>query len=160
MQTPMAKALYDRDFQQWIEKTINQLQKHEFEDLDIDYLIEELKDLGKSEKRTLESNLMILLAHLLKLQVQQDVPEMMKVSWYNSVNEHRKRVQKNLKDTPSLKSYLDTAIQEAYPDARDLAITESKNANFGVHIPNKSEYPMICPFSIEEILDNSFYGVL
>lgn len=154
----MLKQLYNIDFNQWIEQTINQLQKHEFEFLDIDHLIEELIDLGKSEKRTLESNLMILLVHLLKLQIQQDVPEIMKASWYNSVNEHRKRVQKNLKDTSSLKSYLDTAIQEAYPDARDLAITESKNAKFGFRMPNTIEYPLNCPFSLEQIIDQNFYG--
>jgi hypothetical protein len=42
--------------------------------LDTDNLIQELTELGKSEKRTLESNLMILLAHLLKLKVQHDAP--------------------------------------------------------------------------------------
>jgi hypothetical protein len=154
----MSTILYDQDFNQWIQQTIIQLQKQEFESLDIEHLIEELRELGKSEKRTLESNLMILLAHLLKLQIQHDAPEMMKASWYNSVNEHRKRVQKNLKDTPSLKSYLDTAIQEAYPDARDLAITESKNAKFGVRMPTVSEYPTSCPFSIEQIVHQNFYG--
>ena len=102
----MLKQLYDLDFSKWVEQTIHHLQKHDFESLDIEHLVEEVIDLGKSEKRTLECNLMILLAHLLKLQIQQDVPGMMKASWYNSINEHRKRVQKNLRDTPSLKSYL------------------------------------------------------
>lgn len=154
----MAITIYDVDFDQWIEETIETLQKKEFESLDIENLIEELIELGKSEKRTLESNLMILLAHLLKLQIQQDAPEMMKASWYNSVNEHRKRIQKNLKDTPSLKSYLVSAIDSAYEDARDLAITESKNAKFGVKMPKPTEYPFNCPFSPQQILDQDFYG--
>lgn len=154
----MSKTLYDQDFQVWLEQTIRHLQKREFAALDIDNLIEELIELGKSEKRTLESNLMILLAHLLKLKVQHDIPPSMKDSWYRSVIEHRQRVQKNLRDTPSLKSYLETAIQEAYPDARKVAIKEGKLAQFGVRIPQESEYPTICPFSPEQILDEDFYG--
>ncbi len=68
----MSKTLYKQDFQVWLEQTIRHLQKREFAALDIDNLIEELIELGKSEKRTLESNLMILLAHLLKLQPELD----------------------------------------------------------------------------------------
>ena len=74
----MSNTLYDSDLQLWIEQTIQQLQNHEFESLDIQHLIEELVDLGKSEKNTLRSNLKILLAHLLKLKIQHDEPDSMK----------------------------------------------------------------------------------
>lgn len=113
----MSKTLYEQDFQVWLTTTISHLQKREFADLDTDNLIEELTELGKSEKRALESNLMVLLAHLLKLKVQHDAPPSMRDSWYRSIIEHRQRIQKNLRDTPSLKYYLETAIQEAYLDA-------------------------------------------
>jgi len=86
------KTLYEEDFGLWIEQTIQQLKRRDLESLDIEHLIEELVDLGKSEKNALRGNLMILLAHLLKLQVQHDVPDMMKGSWYSSVLEHRQRV--------------------------------------------------------------------
>ena len=92
----MSKTLYEQDFQLWLKHTINQLQQGEFNKLDIDNLTEELNDLGKSEKRTLESNSMIFCAHLLKLKVQQDVLISMKSSWYRSIIEHRQRVQKKL----------------------------------------------------------------
>lgn len=81
----MAESLYDRDLQDWIAQTIQHLQNREFDRLDIEHLIEELVDLGKSEKNALKSNLTILLAHLLKLRVQADVPDTMKASWYSSV---------------------------------------------------------------------------
>ncbi|NES23810.1 MAG: DUF29 domain-containing protein [Symploca sp. SIO3E6] len=152
------KALYEQDFQQWIEQTIEQLQNSDFSSLDIEHLIEELTDLGKSEKRALKSNLMVLLAHLLKLNIQHDAPETMKSSWYNSVLEHRKRVLVDLEDTPSLKPYLTTAIEQAYPNARDLAIAQSQLAKFGVRVPKEKEYPIVCPFTIEQILDEEFYG--
>ena len=154
----MSKTLYEQDFQVWLTTTISHLQKREFADLDTDNLIEELTELGKSEKRALESNLMVLLAHLLKLKVQHDAPPSMRDSWYRSIIEHRQRIQKNLRDTPSLKSYLETAIQEAYLDARQVAIKEGKLARFGVRIPPENEYPKICPFLPEQIVHESFYG--
>ena len=52
------------------------------------------------------------------------------------------------------------AIKEAYPDARKVAIKESKFAKFGVPIPLENEYPVDCPFSIEQILDEDFMGTL
>lgn len=155
----MSNNLYDRDLQYWIEQTIQQLQNREFESLDIEHLIEELIDLGKAEKNALKSNLTILLAHLLKLMVQHDVPDMMKGSWYSSVLEHRQRVLNNLSDTPSLKNFLVEAIEKAYADGRKLAIKEGKLAKFGVCVPDESEYPTGCPFSVEQILDEDFYGL-
>jgi len=150
--------LYDQDFNLWLEQTIDHLQNHNFVSLDLKHLIEELKTLGKSEKKSLQSNLMILIAHLLKLTVQLDVPETMKMSWYRSVAEHRKRVLIDIKDTPSLKSYLPTALTQAYPDARDLAIRESKFAAFGIANPSEDRYPQACPFSLDQLLNEDFYG--
>ncbi|ELR99402.1 DUF29 domain-containing protein [Gloeocapsa sp. PCC 73106] len=154
----MSNTLYDRDLQLWIEQTIDQLKKREFESLDIEHLIEELVDLGNSEKNRLKSNLKILLAHLLKLRVQFNAPDTMKGSWYSSVLEHRQRVLDNLADTPSLKGFLREAVEKAYGDGRKLAIKEGKLAKFGVRTQEESEYPLICPFSIEQILDEDFYG--
>jgi hypothetical protein len=155
----MSNTLYDRDLQRWIEQTIQQLREREFGSLDVEHLIEELVDLGKAEKNALKSNLTILLAHLLKLRVQHNVPDMMKGSWFSSVLEHRQRVLNNLADTPSLKNFLVEAVEKAYPDSRKLAIKEGKLAKFGVRVPEESEYPMVCPFSIEQILDEDFYGL-
>jgi hypothetical protein len=153
----MSNTLYDRDWQLWIEQTIQQLKNHQFELLDIEHLIEELVDLGKSEKNALKGNLMILLAHLLRLNVQHDAPDSMKASWYSSVLEHRQRVLNNLADTPSLKSYLIEAVEKAYPGGRKLAIKEGQLAKFEIRVPEENEYPMMCPFTIAQILDEEFY---
>ena len=153
------QTLYESDFQVWVEKMIDCLEKQQFNRLDIQHLIEELKDLGRSDRKALESNLMILMAHLLKLKIQNNVPEQMKGSWYDSVVEYRQRVYKNLRDTPSLKNYLETAIQSAYPDARKVAIKEGKLARFGVPIPSEVVYPITCAFTSEQILDEDFMGL-
>lgn len=157
-QTPL--TLYEQDFQKWIEQTIQQLETRDYESLDIKHLVEELIDLVKSEKNALESNLMILLAHLLKLFVQSDVLLTMKNSWYRSIIEHRERVIKALDDTPSLHNYLPTIVETAYSRGRKIAIKEGKIASFGVRIPQEHEYPNFCPFSVEQILDEDFFGRL
>lgn len=151
--------LYEQDFQEWLNQTIQQLKQKDFNSIDFEHLIEELQDLGKSEKRALESNLMILLAHLLKVKIQNDVPETMKDSWYRSIIEHRQRIDKQLRDTPSLKTYLTIAIDTTYSDGRKLAIKEGKLASFGIPIPHEKEYPITCPFTLEQILDDNFYGI-
>ena len=69
------QTIYDSDFQVWVEKTIDCLEKQQFNRLDIQHLIEELTDLGRSDRKELESNLMILMAHLLKLKIQRRVSD-------------------------------------------------------------------------------------
>jgi hypothetical protein len=151
--------LYENDFDLWLEQTVNQLENQQFEQLDLEHLIEELMDLGKSDKRSLESNLMILIAHLLKLKIQQEAPEMMKGGWFDSVSEHRQRVLYDLEEMPSLKSHLETAIAKVYPSSRKLAIKEGKRAKLGVRVPLENEYPLNCPFTVEQILDEDFEGL-
>jgi hypothetical protein len=154
----MSETLYNQDFQKWLEQTIHQLENGEFAGLDIEHLIEELTDLGRSEKNTFRSNLKILLAHLLKLRVQREAPDAMKASWYTSVLEHRQRLLDNLEDTPSFKRLLPEMLEAAYPDARKLAIREGKLAQFGAPVPAETDYPATCPFTIAQILDHDYYG--
>jgi hypothetical protein len=45
-------TLYDQDFQLWLSQTINQLESHQFDQLDLEHLIEELTDLSKSNKQS------------------------------------------------------------------------------------------------------------
>ncbi|MEH2231373.1 MAG: DUF29 domain-containing protein [Nostoc sp.] len=76
----------------------------------------------------MSSYLKILLAHLLKLRVQYDIPDSMKGTWYSSILEHRQRVINNLANTPSLKSFLIEAVEKAYPDARKLVVRQGNLA--------------------------------
>lgn len=151
-------VLYERDFNRWIEVTIQQIQERRFQEVDWQHLLEELEDMGKSEKRAFTSNLMVLLAHLLKLQVQADAPDSMKGSWYDSVVEHRARVKADLADNPSFKNFLDEAVKKAYKEARNLAIKQSKLVKLGIRQPSEFEYPLECPFSCDQLLDDNFYG--
>jgi hypothetical protein len=50
-------TLYDRDYVLWIEETVHQLRTRNLSSLDFENLIEEIEDLGKSQKQKLRSHL-------------------------------------------------------------------------------------------------------
>jgi|GEM_PF-327328 len=153
-----AKTMYEQDFNRWREIIVEQIRARNLSVIDWENLLIELEDMGKAEKRVFISNLTILIAHLLKIMVQTDAPDSMKGSWYSSVTEHRFRVQKDLQESPSFQSYLEEAIAKAYQDGRKLAIKEGKRASFGIRQPSSEDYPNQCPFTIQQLLDEDFYG--
>lgn len=113
-QAPTALTLYDRDYLLWIEDTVNQLRNKKFHRLDLANLIEEIEDLGKSQKRELKSRLGELLEHILK-RTYIDMPDCYG-GWVESVDKQRIALRRLLKDSPSLKPYLVEVFDEVYSD--------------------------------------------
>ncbi|WP_339390646.1 DUF29 domain-containing protein [Crocosphaera watsonii] len=141
----MKTNLYDKDYYLWLEETIQLLQEGRLTDLDIFNLIEEIKDMGRSEKNALESNLIVLLMHLFKWKYQ---PEEQSGSWRGSIREHRRRILKAFKNSPSLKRYFEVVFDESYQEARKQAADETGRS--------LNTFPKNCPFKIEEILDPEY----
>jgi Domain of unknown function DUF29 len=81
------KNLYDRDFVGWIETTVEQLCAQNYADVDWTNLIEEIEDMSRRGRKSLKSNLVGLLLHLLKWQYQ---PEYRSGSWRGSIREQRR----------------------------------------------------------------------
>ncbi|HBW57975.1 MAG TPA: DUF29 domain-containing protein [Oscillatoriales bacterium UBA8482] len=138
-------SLYDQDFYLWLEKTVNLLRTEKFLEVDRDHLIAELESMGRSEKRAIESNLRVLLMHLLKYQYQ---PERRSNSWLSTIIEHRIRISKELKVSPSLKGYFEQIFDETYQDARILASVET-----GLPL---DVFSLTCPLTSEQVLDRDF----
>jgi hypothetical protein len=64
-----------------------------------------------------------------------------------------------LLDSPSFRNCLaEDFLARAYKDARQLAIKEGQRANYGVQKPEERDYPINCPFSLKEILDDDYYN--
>ena len=144
-QTISGSSLYEQDFYLWIQTTAELLKQGRLTELDLENLIDEIETMGRSEKRALESNLEVLLMHLLKYQIQ---AERRSKSWQYTILEHRRRVQKALKESPSLKPYFDQVFDESYQTARRLAVIET-----GLAIATFSEQS---PFTLEQVLDCDF----
>ena len=96
-----SQTLYDTDFNLWIEQHIILLKQGRFNEIDTTHLIEELEDMGKSNYRELENRLIVLIAHLLKWQYQDEARSN---SCKSTINEQHCRLNRLLKDVPSLKN--------------------------------------------------------
>jgi len=70
-------------------------------------------------------------------------------SWKGSIVEHRRLIRKALKDSPSLKPYLEEAFAECYADAVGQAIAET-----GLSLET---FPQSCPYTSTEVLDSGFF---
>jgi len=148
------KRAYEQDFNHWIEQHIALLREGKLNEIDVEHLLEELEDMGKSNQNELESRFRVLLAHLLKWQFQyQQLQEQWKTftggSWRGSIREQRKGITKKLKQNPSLKRYLAAAVKEAYPDAIDIASDETG-------LP-PATFPHECPYTLEQLLNDNFF---
>jgi hypothetical protein len=141
----MTKDLYDQDYYLWVMRTIELLNQKKFSELDLTNLVEEIEDMGKSEKKSITSNLRILLMHLLKYKYQSDKQTN---SWLFTIVEHRKRLQEAFKVSPSLRCYYEEVFLDCYQDARELASAET-----GLSMQIFSE---VCPFTPEEALNSSY----
>jgi Domain of unknown function DUF29 len=142
--TPHAE-LYEKDYLLWLEQVVQLLQEDNFASLDIPNLIDEIEDMGKSQKQSVESNLEIILMHLLKYKHQ---PQMRSNSWRYSILEHRNRLHKSFKASPSLKRYYLEVFPECYGTARKLAATET-----GLAIAN---FPTESSFTPEQVLNEDY----
>ena len=62
--------LYEKDFLAWTQQQSELIRQGCLQEVDLDHLIEELEDMGKSNHRELESRLVVLLAHQLNQEFQ------------------------------------------------------------------------------------------
>ncbi|NCQ91456.1 MAG: DUF29 domain-containing protein [Microcystis aeruginosa LG13-13] len=110
----MKSDLYEQDYYLWIEETRSLLENHQFSDLDLDNLIEEISDMGKSQRQSLKSYLTRLLEHLLKLVYWQSELEYNQRGWKNEIRNFRLQIKQIIEDSPSLKPYLSEIFLPCY----------------------------------------------
>lgn len=137
--------LYEADYLLWIEANLERLKAGNYNQVDWANLIEEIEYVSRSERRSLKSNLVVVLLHLLKWQFQ---PELRSRSWKGSLEEHRRRIREILETSPSLKSHLLECFDKAYKDAIRQAMAETD-------LP-RSLFPAECPYTIDQVLDSDF----
>lgn len=137
---------YEEDFYAWAFTNASLLRQGKFSEVDMENIIEEIESMGRSEKNQLVNRLSVLIAHLLKWQLQ---PDFRGRSWHGTIKEQRKRAKTLLKENPSLKNKL----SEAFSDAYELAGNQiEKETPIDLKL-----LPAECPYSFEECLDDSFF---
>ena len=102
--------------------------------------------MGASERRELGNRLAVLMAHLLKWQFQ---PERRGRSWQLTIKEQRNRIQRVLRQNPSLRPSLSETVADVYSDARLMAAREADR--------DETAFPQDCPWSADIILNETFW---
>lgn len=133
-------SLYEKDFYQWTRDQLKILKTGEFNKLDIGHMIEEIESLGNSEKNAIESHMIILFLHLLKIKYQ---PTMYCKSWENSAENAKFRIKRLVEKNPSLRTKVSEFLTDAYFSARLQASSET-----GL---DTKDFPKKCPWTIEEL---------
>lgn len=146
-----SKMLYDTDFNQWIEETIKLLENKDFEKIDLKNLIEEVADLGKSQKHAVNSLLIKLFEHLLKLTYWESEREYNQKHWKHEICNFRLDLQYLLKDSPSLKPYLASIFFDCYQKACKLAVNST-----GLPL---NTFPIEPIGTLEQILDDDWFPI-
>ncbi|MGF1518172.1 MAG: DUF29 domain-containing protein [Nodosilinea sp.] len=142
---PALASLYEADYLSWIEATAAALKRQDYGAINWENVVEEIEDMGRWERQSLESNLVVLLLHLLKWQFQ---PDHRSGSWESSIIEHRRRIRRAIQASPSLKRYLDDCLAECYQDAVDQAVSQTT-------LP-RSTFPTDCPYPVGQIMARGF----
>ena len=140
-----APQLYDRDFFEWTRCNAALLRAGRFDQADIEHIAEEIEDMGKRERRELESRLEVLIQHLLQWKAQ---PARRSESWSKTVKLQRREIAKLLAEMPSLKPALSVSLREAYQGSVLRASLETGEP--------EASFPASCPFTLDEILDQEF----
>jgi uncharacterized protein DUF29 len=144
-----SSELYEGDYYAWIQEQVRALREHRVEDLDWPNLMEEIEDLGKSERRALLSQVARLVEHLLKLAYAPiRVSRPNRRGWEVTIRGSRRRIRRLLNQSPSLLGKLDQIFTEGYEDGRDDALTA-----IGLR---DSAIPETPPWTFEQVIDDRF----
>lgn len=142
-----AKTLYETDFAEWAEHTAALLREGRFNEIDIENAAEEIEGLARSDRSAIRSQLRRMLLHLVKQRIQ---PERDGSSWHRSITDGRTEIDGILDDSPSLRPFAESVLQQSWERAVRDALRETglKSARASQRIPEQ------CPYTLEDLLES------
>ena len=139
-------SLYETDFYAWTQRQSLLLRNRQWQQVDLDNVIEEIESLGRQQRQELRNRLAVLIGHLLKWEYQSKKRSR---SWLATISIQRIDIAALVADNPSLQPYLNEAMEVAYRKGRMLAVKETE-------LPQKTS-PAEVTYSLESILSEDFY---
>lgn len=139
------KSLHKKDFHAWCFEQSNALLLKKDSEIDFKNLAQEIKAMGDSEEDNLENRMIILFEHILKCLYQK---ERRTGSWDGSIEEQRYRINKKLRQCPSLNPLVDQLAVDAYPIS--VIRVQKKNPHL------KGKLPKEMPFTFKEAMEKEF----
>ncbi|WP_207459609.1 DUF29 domain-containing protein [Azospirillum sp. SYSU D00513] len=145
-------AAYDEDFYAWTQNQAQALRRAGAErnnaPVDWENVAEEIESMGRSQKAEIESRLTVLLVHLLKWLHCPELRERCERGWRLTVREQRKRLAREVKDSPSLRAFVADVFAECHEDARLRAAVEAE-------VP-LDRIPVHPTFTLDQALDPAY----
>jgi Domain of unknown function DUF29 len=140
-----AADLYEQDFYAWTQQQADALRTHFKGDdrLDVEHLAEEVEDLGTSELHAIESFVVQIIAHLLKLDYSSHAAP--RPHWRAEILNFRQSIVRKI--TPSIRRAVERELEELYRSGRQVAA-----AGALVHEPDLiRRLPKRCPYDWDTI---------
>ena len=142
--TTNLKELYETDNSLWLEETIELLKQKQFNQLDLENLIEELISLGKRDLSKAKSLLRQIIIHLLLLQYWQVEYERNYRHWIGEIKTFRYDLNNHL--TTNLINKLQDDLGNIYESAVDFVQVKT----------DLTIFPVKCPYTFLQLLDNNY----
>ena len=143
---------YDDDFYAWTREQARLLREAARERLntpiDWDHVAEEIEDMGRNDRRAINSHLARIIEHLLKLEFSPAADP--RSGWRKSVREQRAAAADVLADSPSLKGHVDLAL--AFRRGRGFATD-----GLGQDRVEERELPPECPYGFDQLLNDDWW---
>jgi len=144
-----APDLYETDFYAWTQRQARELRRFARSrpnlPLDLEYIAEEIADLGKEQRNDLRSWTTRIIEHLLLLEHSPaDEPRR---GWTREIINFRREIASRL--TPTLRRDLVRQLPRLYESARRGLATEL--GQFG-EAEIAARFPQKCPYSLEQVL--------
>lgn len=146
--------LYERDFYAWTRGQARALKRladsRPNEEVDWPRLIEEVADLGKSERDTVRSQVARILEHFLKLEFSPATGP--RLGWASSIMEARKVLRRKL--SPTLQRDAASILDRLYREARD-------DVTRGLRLYGEADaaaaLPEACTYTLRQVLDADWF---
>jgi hypothetical protein len=141
------QELYQSDDYLWLQQTIELLKIKDFNNVDLDSLIEELESLARSEFNKVRSLSRQIIIHLLLLEYWEPEYELNYRHWQSEIIAFRDDLTHGL--TTTLKNKLIPELDSIYHVAVIFVIQKT-----GL---SESIFPATCPYSFEQLLEDNWY---
>jgi len=148
------EELYEEDFYVWTQRQAEALRRlaetRPNLELDFPHLIEEVEDLGTSQRDAVRSQLRRIIEHCLKLE--HSAATEPRGGWYDSILDARAELDDKL--SPSLRRDLDQHLRRLWAQARSRA--DNGLRRFGE--PDAADLlPPDCPYGLDDLLSDGWY---
>ncbi len=138
---PTLARLYLDDETAWLDAMSELVRAGRVDEIDLPNLAEFLHDMSRSERREVESRIIVLLIHLLKWDYQ---PKKRSRSWRDTVAEQRQTLSREA-GRGVLRNHGEAQVAELYPLAVERAAIQTG-------LP-AATFPKECPYTFDQLLE-------